>query len=185
MLVAETCLLLAIRARLQLRLALTDNDCNIVFEDALPATAPALFIAISGAAATTAERHVSSGEVTDMRFSARVTVYKRITDVPRDRRRNLFIDRLTGLHTTLDRVMAEIDNNNELMRAAELLLVDTPAEGGQFPEPFRDMQIDPNPRAAFADPYDAAKMDSANGDPILAICRGVTFTRARFTKGRT
>lgn len=185
MLVAETCLLLAVRAKLRTDLHLADTDCDIVFEDELPPTAPKLYVAIAGVGAGAGERHSSSGVVWDMRFSARVTVYQRMADIARDRRRSVFIERLTGLNAVVDQVIRSLDNSNSLMRAAELLLVGSPAAGGQFPEPFREFQIDPAPRAVFADPYEAAQMqNAAMGDPLLAMARSVSFQRARFMKGR-
>lgn len=185
MLVAETCLITAVRNRLRTSLALSDDQCNIELDDQIPAIAKDTHIAVTAAGTTPGERHSSSGGVWDLRFNVRVTVYQRMADQARDRRRNLFIDRLTGLNALVDQVIRAVDfDYSNVLAAAEALLVGTPAAGGNYPEPFRSFSIDTNVKPVFFDPYDAASMPGKGATEVVALSRGVTFQRARFMKER-
>ena len=185
MLVAETCLITAVRDRLRTALVLTDDQCNIELDDQIPAIAKDTYVAVCAAGTSPGERHSSSGGVWDLRFNVRVTVYQRTADQARDRRRNLFIDRLTGLNAMVDQVIRSVDfDYTHILAGAAALLVGTPAEGGNYPEPFRSFAIDTNVRPVYVDPYDAAAMPGKGADPLVGLSRGVTFQRARFMKER-
>ncbi len=109
-----------------------------------------------------------------------MTLYQGAAEVPRDRRRNLFIDRLEGINTELTQVIKALwFNYTEVLGAAAANLIGTEAENGEFPEPFRTFVPDPSVRTAFQDPYNAATGGSG-GDPVTALVRGVTFSGARF-----
>lgn len=183
MLVAETCLLLAVRNALRTAMSLADKQCDIELDDQVPALASDTYVTVVGAGTSPGERHSSSGGVWDMRMNVRVTVYSRMGEVARDRRRNLFIDRLTGLNKLVDTAISTIDYSYAVTAAAKVLLEDTTAEGGEYPEPFRSFTIDTNPRPVYKD-YDAAPMSQQMADPVIALARGVTFQRARFMKER-
>jgi len=182
MLVAETALLVATRDRLRSQLAILPEHCDVELDDQVPAIAAQTYYAVIGAGVTPGPRHLTSGGVTDVFLSIRVVVYQRIAEVARDRRRNVFIDLLTGLNAKLDAVVQQIDFSYELTAAAAALLTGTTAEGGEFPEPFRRFVPDSTPRMVARDPYDAAMMKG--GDPIIAMTRGVTFSNCRFMKLR-
>ena len=182
MLVAETALLVATRDRLRSVLALLPEHCDVELDDQVPAIAAKTYYAVIGAGLTPGPRHMTSGGVVDVYLSMRVVVYERITEVARDRRRNVFIDLLTGLNTKLDAIIDAIDFSYELTNNAALLLTETTAAGGEFPEPFRSFVPDSSPRMVYRDPYDAAQMKG--GDPVIAMARGVTFSKCRFMKLR-
>lgn len=186
MLVAETCLLTAVRNTIRTGLTLDADHCEIELDDQVPAITGKTYVAVTGAGTSPGERHASSGGVHDLRMNVRVTVYKRITEIARDRRRNIFLDLLTGLNKTLDQVIVLIDNNQTLRTAAQTLVqAETGYDTGEFPETFRAYVPDSSPRPVFKDPYDAAQMSAAASDPTVAIARGVTFQRARFMMERS
>jgi hypothetical protein len=183
MIVAETCLLLAIRDRLRQVLQLDDSQCDINLEDSIPAIASDRYVSICGAGVTTGERHSSSAGVWDLRIAAKVTIYHRIAEVARDRRRKTYADRLTGLNVDVGLAIETLDFSYSLLTAAQNLLPGTPAAGGNYPEPFREFSVDTNPRPVVQD-YDVSPMNSQMGEPLIALARSITFRRARYMKER-
>lgn len=180
MLVAETCLLRAVRARLRGELGLRDQQCDIEIDDkSLPAVAEDTYYCISPAGSQPGERHSGGGLTWDLRINVKVTIFQKITAVARDHRRSVFDQLSSGLNDQLDAVMALLDNDQTLRTDAEALLAGTRADGGKFPESFRTFAPDSTPRAVYSTEYDAAKMSGA-GDPVCAIARGIVFQRARF-----
>lgn len=184
MIVAETCLLLAIRNTLRTAMSLPNEGCDINLDDNIPAIAGDRYVSVCGAGVSTGERHATSGGVWDLRFNVKVTVYHRMGEVARDRRRNVFIDRLTGLNTDVGLVISAIDFSYPLLAAAKTLLATTAAAGGEYPEPFREFTVDANPRPIVQD-LDVAQFPGQQvADPTIALARSVVFRRARFMKER-
>lgn len=197
MLVAETCLLLAMRSHLGTKLeewrsnvnkSLTTKvpgpiTVNIELDSQIPAIASDTYVAIVPSGAEPGPRHRSSGGVWDMVYKVRVDVYQRMAEVARDRNRDIFIDRLGALNGVLDAVIRYVNMNYELTNTtAAALILDTPAAGGNYPEAFRTFTPDAHARTVFKDPYDAADMQTAIGNPVIALARGVVFSGARFMK---
>lgn len=183
MLIAETCLLLAVRNRLREGMPLNEHQCDIEMDDQVPTLARELYVTVVGAGTMPGPWHKPSGGVWDLVFSVKVTVYQGASEVPKDRRRNLFIDRLDGLNQKLDQIIRLIDYDyRNLLDAAHVLIADTPANGGNYPEPFRTFTPDPTPRASLHDVYNAS--GGNGGDQVAALSRGVTFSGCRFMKAR-
>ncbi len=178
MLVAEVALLRAVRDRLIGNFPFDEHACDIELDDQVPAIAASEYCAISSAGISPGPRHRTAGGVVDAMLSVRVTIYHRMTQVARDRRRNVFIDLLTGLNVALERVIRLLDFSYAVLDSAKTYLAGTLDSTGEFPEPFRRYSIDPSPRPVFREPYDAANMQG--GDPIIAIARSVVFQDARF-----
>lgn len=182
MLIAETCLLLAIRDRLRMGLSLDEKSCDIELDDQVPTLAREKYFAIVSEGTTPGPRHTSSGGVWDLKFAVKVTFYQGAAEYPRDRRRNIFTQRLEGINAELTKVIRAIyyDYHNVVTVAKEYL-TNTQAEYGEFPEPFRTFTPDPRVRTVFKDSYNAAG-EQNTGDPTVALARGVTFSGARFMK---
>lgn len=180
MLVAETCLLQAVRNRLREKIPLPDEHCDIELDEQLPSVAAPTYYAVIAAGTRPGERHQSSGTVIDLRMDVRVVIYQRITEVARDRRRNVYADLLNSLNAKLDEVIPLLDNDQSVRQQAQLLLPAPDLEDGEFPESFRSFLPDALPRAVMRDPYNAASMNATAADPIVGIARGVTFQQARF-----
>jgi hypothetical protein len=192
MFVAEVSLLRAVRNKLRDDLGLSASKCDIELDDQVPAIAPNLYVAVTPAGMAPGPRHAPSGGVYDVKISVRVTVFSRIAEVARDRRRNVFTELLTGLAVPLENIVDALDNNYALLAEAKALVdavVDPPAHiaanaTGEWPEPFREYRPDTTARMVFRDPFDAAQHAGPPADPIVAISRGVTFSGARYMRVR-
>ncbi len=198
MFIAEATLLQAIRDRIVDQLDLQDENCQVEMDGMLPDYAPKLFVAVSPGGITPGQRHKSSGGTIDLYISAKITVYNRVTETARDRRRSTFVKLLSGLAPTLERVTRAIEFNYQLLDEARALLLaeivelepNAPRqlkdnETGTFPEPFRTFSPELSARMVFRDPYDAAQMAVAPADPIVAVARSVTFSGARYMQVRS
>lgn len=199
MFVAEAALLQAVRDRIVAELGLTDQQCQVELDAQLPETAPKLFIAVSPGGITMGPRHRSSGGTIDIYIAVKVTVYNRVAEVARDRRRSTFIQLLTGLAPHLERVTRALDNKNEVTAGALTIVADlilgytAPAqppaqlsvnETGEFPEPFRQFSPELSARIVLAETYDAAVMGERPSTPIVAMGRSITFSGARYMQVR-
>lgn len=186
MLVAETCLLLAVRNHLRTALSLTDKQCDINLDNEVFQLAGDTYYSVTAAGTRPGKWQGSSGGIWDLVLDVRVSVFSKITEVARDKRRSAYIERLTGLNANLTAVLgALVFNYSDVIAAAHALLVGTDAEGGNYPEPFKSFAIDQAPRAVPADPYKAAQFPAGPmADPDIALARGITFRDARFMKER-
>jgi|AACY02.16.fsa_nt_gi hypothetical protein len=183
MLLAETCLLQAVRDTLRSEIPLADERCDVELDDQLPSIAPQSYYAVTAGGTTPGPRHQSSGGVYDLVIDVRVTLFRRVPHRARDRRRNVYLDLLAGLNRKLDETIVLIDHSYDLLAdAAQLLNAHYPF--AEYPEPFRTFAPDTAPRMVYRDPYDAADMQTRGGDPIIAIARSVTFRGARAMHAR-
>ena len=197
MFIAEAALLQAVRDKLVTDLVLDDQQCQVEIDGMIPDYAPALFVAVSPGGVSPGPRHRTSVGAIDLQISVKVTVYRRVTEVARDRRRSTFLQLLSGIAPTLERVTRALDNDYVILASALEVIADaiTAAGGtvpvqlsenetGKFVEPFRQFNADPSPRMVYKDPYDAAQMAAVPADPIVAIARSITFMGARYMQVR-
>jgi len=196
MFIAEAALLQAVRDKIVTDLELTEFQCQVEPDGLLPDYAEKLFIAVSPAGVGPGPRHRSSGGTIDLLINVKVTVYLRVTEVARDKRRSVFIKLLTGLAPYLERVTRSLDNNYDVINSAIQIIADeitaltgsspalTENETGKFPEPFRQFNPEVSARTVYRDPYDAAQMAGPPADPIVAMARSITFSGARYMQVR-
>lgn len=194
MLVAEVCLLEAVRNKLIADLGLKLGQCEVELDNQVPAITAQDYYAITAGGIRPGPRHKSSGGVFDVEISVRVTLYRRVAEVARDRRRNVFMDLMKGTSVQLERVIRSLDYSYDLTTAALVLMqavIDDGGHpgvvanaGGRWPEPFRTFSPDTSSRMVTSD-YDPAQMAGAPADPIVAISRGVLFSGARYMQVRT
>ncbi len=197
MFIAEACLLQACRDRIVTDLELDDKQCQVEMDGQLPDYAPKLFVAVSPGGVSPGPRHRSSGGVIDVLIAVKVTVYLRVTEVARDRRRSTFLQLMAGIAPPLEKVARALDNDYPLLDAAKEILTDTIAgivgtvpsqlsdnETGKYPEPFRQFNPELSARMVYRDSYDAAQTAGPPGDPIVAIARSITFQGARYMQVR-
>lgn len=183
MIAAENALLKSVRAILRETLRMTDTNCEIEPDDNIPAIAGDEYVAIVPGGMVPGPRHNSSGGIWDTLFSFRVVVYHRMAHIPRDRRRNVFLDRSTGLNARLNEAMAVLDFSNALIAEATAELNrNTPT--GQFVEPARFASVDAQPRLITFETYDAERVNVNPVNPIVAMARGASFQGCRFIAGR-
>lgn len=179
---AETALLLAARDMIRATAGMDSHECDIELDDQVPTLGRDTYAAIINGAVTAGERHRSSGTAIDARFAFRVQLLVGCSEVPRDRRRKIWSDRLSEMSVKLDAIIAAVDFRYELLDKATEYITATAAEGGRFPEPFKFASGDGRIQPVFSDPYNAAQ--SAGGDPILGVARSISFEGARFMKVR-
>ena len=177
MLVAETCLVTAVRNVLRAGLSLRDSQCDVELDDQIPAVAEDTYFAVSSAGSNPGPRHATSGGVIDLNIAIRVTLYQKAAKIARDRRRNVFLDTSSGLNKKLFQAITVLDYSYAITAAAAALLIGTGADNGEYPVPFQSFSIE-QPRPYYQEPGDVAHMQG--GDPIVGVARSVTFRQARF-----
>ncbi len=184
MLNCETHLLNAVHLALKTSMGLDDTKCNIEFEDSIPATAGDLYIAIHPSGAAIGPRALSSGQVFDVYEGCRVVAYQRCANVPRDRRRSVFMTALTGINAILDQIIMTVDHNVGIIVAANNS-ISTALPGAQgFISPLRLLGIDRSARMVTGEVYGAHPEDVTKATAVAAICRGLDFGQARRLQGR-
>lgn len=184
----ETVLIEAVRDYLREKLQLEDKACEIELDDIAPATTATNYYAISPFGFQNGPTYDSSGTVWDYYLGVRIASMTRLTNVPRDRVRSVYLDRLKGVNARLtpivqmtdfvypilDRVNAEIDDE-----------LDDTKLGGCIIEPLRFVSIDPKPILIGYEPYDAKPPSGFSGtNENLAIVRGINFGGARYLRVR-
>lgn len=195
MYVAEACLLEAVRNKIRTDLTLRPEQCDVELDDQIPAIATNDYYAVTASGIQPGPRHKSSAGTIDVFVNVRVALFRRVPEVARDRRRNVYIDLLKGIAGPLDRVARAIEYRYEVLAAATTILTDllsvngtlpqlTANETGEWVEPFRSTQFDTSARMVYREPYDAAQMAGPPGDPIVAISRGMVFQGARYMQVR-
>jgi hypothetical protein len=175
----ETALLQIVRDMTREALALAETECDIDLDDIVPAIAGTKYAVVTPAGIQTGPRARSSTAV-DRLISVRVTVFHRITNVARDRRRNVFLHHNTGLNADVQKVLNKIDFSYEVLRRANDLMKMPQGEG--FIEPLRFGTIDPKPSLINHDAYDAFTEPTKGSHPVLGMKRGITFNIARFMR---
>lgn len=171
--IAEVCLLLACRDRLREQAGFTERQCEVEFDEMAPGTVGDVYLAIMPAGYARGPRHNTSGGVNDLIYAVDVVVVKRATATPRDRRRNLFTDNLTGLNSQLSKVHAELDFRYEVLDLANALIQQQSESEEGFIEPLRFISVDPKPRVAPAELFGGA------GETTAGIMRVARFGGAR------
>jgi hypothetical protein len=171
---AERALLLAVRDTLRdSPYSFAETECEIEFDEMTPATVGQHYLAVMPGGWRPGPRHDSCGGVNDLVYGVDVLVIKRITNVPRDRRRNVFIDQLGSLDALIDKVYQAVDFKYGLLDTANgTIAVETGSLEG-FVEPLKFSYVDKRPRLAPAELFSGAK-DNAAG-----MMRLVSFTGAR------
>ncbi len=81
MLVAEACLLQAVRDKLITDLELKVEQCEIELDNQVPAITHQDYYAVTAGGIRAGPRHKSSGGVYDVLIAARVTMYRRVAHV--------------------------------------------------------------------------------------------------------
>lgn len=185
MLDGETFLLRSVRNFLREKLTLSDTQCDCEPDEMVPAIAGDTYVAVIPNGFQPGPRHDTSGGVFDILHSVRVVVYQRIGNVPRDRRRSVYLDRLTGLNQLIAKIITQIDFSIDVMAVANTYLRTDFPTAQLFIEPLRLAQVDSKPRTVSNDEYAAAIGGGGGSSQFVALARGVTFGRCRRIQGRS
>jgi hypothetical protein len=113
--------------------------------------------------------------VNDSVYSIDVTVIKRVRNVPRDRRRDVFLNNVGALDKEIQLVHAALDWQYTVLYAANMLLAadaDAPSMVG-FCEPLRMTSVQRRPRLVNPDMFGAGQTQAAG------MARTITFGGAR------
>lgn len=178
----ESELLVAVADAIRTALSLDDFACDIDTEDNVPAIAGTRHVIITPSSFQTGPRHRTTATGVDFVIGCRAVVFHRITDVPRDRRRNVYLDRTRGINSELSKIIKAVDFEYDILSAANTAMgIPT---GGGFIEPLRLVSLDPRPQMVMRDDYAAAGTKTTGSQPQVAMKRGVNFSFARFLKNR-
>jgi len=104
----------------------------------------------------------------------------RSRSVPRDKRRTLYLDQLSGVNALLDKVIYAVDWKAVVTVRANQILAALKPTAGPFIGYLRLVSIDPRVRGVAVDAYGASSQASAGGTDVMAgVTRGVTLGRIR------
>ena len=185
MIEGEYYLLKTVRDQLRAKMNLTDHQCNCEPDENLPAMTGDMYIAVIPAGTMPGPRHNTSGGVQDSLHSVKVSVFQKLGNVPRDRVRDVFLDRFAGVNKLLANAIAIIDWNYELMLSAGAALqADNPA-WQPFEEPLRVGSMDANPRLVTSDTFDGMTDRPAGASSYAAMVRSAVFVRCRRVQVKT
>jgi hypothetical protein len=138
---AEKFLMLATRDRLRLPQptggGYAENECDVEFDEMAPATVGQVYLAVLAGGWRPGPHHNKCGGVNDLVYSLSVAVVRRIGNVPRDRRRDIFLNNLNTLDDDIDRVFSVVDWKYELMNLANSLITAETQSSEGFIEPLR------------------------------------------------
>lgn len=176
MLNGETYVLEAVRDILRRKLSLSDIQCDCEYDEQIPAIAGDLYVAVIPSGFEPGPKHNTSGGVHDVLHSVQVFVISRAVTA-RDRRRTIFLERLTGLNFEIDRIIQAIDWQNDVLSYANALLyADYPA-AKPFITTLRLQRVDTKPRMVDSKSYGGDVAGGKGTTPYVAMCRSVYFGR--------
>jgi hypothetical protein len=172
---SEKYLLIAARNALRSALGLRDDQCTVELDElAIPATAGDKYVAVAPFGVQRGPNHNASGGVRDLLYGISVIVVIRLGKVPRDRRRDAFLDNLGGLSELVDSALTAVDWSYEINQAANArILEETGVEQG-FIEPLRFVGMDSRPQIVGAEIFGAEPETGVAG-----MKRAVHFSGAR------
>lgn len=176
----EQALLQAVRARLRLATGsggagYADAQCDIEYTQMAAATAPDVFVCVNPNGFRAGPHHSTSGTQRDMLLGVEVTVFRRMTWIARDRKRNVYMTGSTTLQDDMDRVFEAIDWKYEVITAANTILAASPYSSSEkFYEPLAFTDMDPKPWDA-----DPSMVFAAVKDTQACLARSIRFFGAR------
>ena len=176
---AEVYLLEAVRDVLRDELTLTANQCDCEPYEVFPQTAGDEYVAVIPASMEIGPTQNTSGGVFDVMHAFTVSVMHRVGDVPRDRRRTVFLNHLAGLGKRLDDVVALLNwKINACGLATNRLQADFPGSE-KFTELPRVTRMDTCNRNLPQEAIGAKSSPNMGATPVLVQARAVTFGRCR------
>lgn len=170
---AEKNLLLAVRNAIRAAGPFANDECEIEYDELAPATSGDKYIIVMPAGWRPGARHNTCGGISDLLYQVDVLVARRITHVPRDRRRERFLDNLQSLTTVMDKVFEAVDFNYTTMNAANTLITAETASTEGFTEPLKFVGMDGRPRIVGAELFGGSEENAAG------LARTIHFGNAR------
>ena len=177
----ESALMQSVRKRLITKLELTADQIDIELDDEAPAMAGDVYYSITPYGFRVGPLTRSSPGTLHYFFGVRVAVLQRITDVARDRRRNIYAGRLNSLNQRLDKVANVVACNDGIICATKDELKDFGGCcSGEFIRPLVVVSADAKPKLQTGKVTYDSKNLSNPGHSFAAMVRGVNFGEAEF-----
>jgi len=173
MLTAEKNLLIAVRNAIRAAGSFSDAECEIEYDELAPATTGDKYIIVMPAGWRPGPRHQSCGGINDLLYAVDVMVARRISNVPRDRRREQFLWNLQALTAIMDVVFGAVDFQYGLINAANALITTDTTSTEGFIEPLRFTGMDSRPRVVGGDLF------GGTDDTAAGLARTIHFGNAR------
>lgn len=170
---SEKNLLIATRDHLKCQCGYKDGECEVEHDDMAPAVAGTTFISVTPGGWLKGPRHSTNGGVNDLIYNVDVTVIKRITHIARDRRKNVYLENVTGIADELDKIFEAIDFSYDLINAASKLILEDTSSTEGFCEPLKFISCERKPRIVSAAMFAGANEEAA------AMARTISFGGAR------
>ena len=174
---AESAILAAVRDTLIDELEIRSADIGIEIDDLAPAIAGERYYALSAQGSAPARHEEQADKVFHYRFGVRVALIERITETPRDRRGEVYANRVNSLNSRLSLVSKTLRFSYDLLTRANQLIT-TSGLSGKFIKPLVPTSVDTKPVIVGGDIF-AAK-SKGRGDAMMAMKRGINFTNAEF-----
>ena len=176
---SEKHLLLAVRNRLRSECGYKEQECEVELDEMAPATVGNIYVAVMPGGAQTGRNQMTSGGVHDLVWSVSVLLVKRIRNVPRDRLRSVFIEKLDALDEDIDKIIEALDWQYAVINAANASMVAEELTGSSegFTEPLRFTALDNRPRLANPDLFAGAQ--GRGGSSACGMARTIHFGGAR------
>lgn len=166
----EAALLQAVRDQIRDRCGYGENECEVEFDEQAPATVGQVYIAVCPGGWRPGPNNDNGGGVLDELIDVEVTCILRAANVPRDRKRSVFLDNLNGLNERLSKIDNWIHFRTEVMQKANALLESTQG----FIEMLKFGGMEAKPRAVTSETF-AAK----SGENAAGLARTIMFRGAR------
>jgi hypothetical protein len=160
-------------------MSLDDQQCDTELDDIVPAMSGKTHVVVtSGGVGAGKYQAKSTTGTTHLVIAVRVVVFLRIGDVPQDRRRDIYLQNVTGLNALLGDVMTYVDGIEAIKAEAEALLTGSAATG-KFHKVPRFVAADPKAVTVHREAYNSAG-GTGHGHEVLAMKRGLVFGGAEF-----
>lgn len=168
----ETAMLVAVRDRLRTELSLTNDECEIEYDELAHASVGKRYVIVIPGGLRPGELHDPNSGTMDEIVSVSVMVILRNRDVPRDRMRQMFVSTNAALNRQIARVREAIDCKVDLLAEADEWLV-TAQTGQGFCEMLRWVGQDDKPRGVNPEIF------SGDGTQAAGMARVIRFSGAR------
>jgi hypothetical protein len=178
MLEGETYVLEGVRDILRNKLGLAENQCECEFDEQVPTIADDIYLAVIGGGFDPGPTHNTSGGVHDVVHSVQVLVINRAV-AARDKRRSLFLERLTGINQQIANIISAIDWQLDVLSYVNHLLHGDFPNNQPFIHPLVLKRIDAKPRMVSNDIFAGTQIGGKGTTPFIAMARSVYFGSMR------
>lgn len=150
---SETSLLVAVRDTLRICFKdMNEDSIQVEYDEMVPTWAGKRYIAVSPGGTMPGPVHGTGGGVRDELIAITVTPVLRMTEYPRDRRRDLFLFATTALNQMIEQIRDAIDWQWSVMEYANGLL-DVPNTGQGFETALKWLGNETKPRVVGGEEF--------------------------------